>query len=682
MRTKKLMIATTLAAALAVMAPPTQDVINSVPAAYSSQTAGSISPSDQSLVQQGLAAARARDVVRTQQIMASINDPAARKLVEWALVDTSDRQMSPSEVLRAESDLKGWPRAESRRAAAERALSVTGLSPEATLAFFAEEQPRTVQGAIAYAGALEQAGRREDAQNLIRNWWRQESFDAAEQDRILSRWSGWLATDDHIVRLNTLLSGPHGPATRAMVNLVPADRQAIANVVMNLRTAYAPDSVITSLSPQQATDPNVVLERVRQLRAANRQSEAFDLLRYLPPAPKHTDGQNTLWNERRNLFLDALRMGNNRAAYDAFAGHGFSSGERSVDAEFFAGWAALVKLNDARRAEQHFETLRNISQTPITQGRALYWLGRAAEAQGDRARAQQFYAAGGQHWQTFYGQLAAEKAGTQTLTLPGEPDPTPEDVARFESYEMVRATRILGQMGEQPLMRVFAYHLDDTLPLPYDLSMLFDLVKSYGDQFGAMMVGRASSGRGFIMPERMYPIQLPQQVPGMAPADFTLAITRQESSFDPGVRSHANARGMMQMLPSTASAVARRMGQPYSDDRLWDPNYNMTLGSYHLGELLNNFGQSPLLAAVGYNAGPARPPQWTARCGDPRQAQVDPLDFIECAPITETRNYMMRVMENMQIYRARLNNGSAQLTPSADLARGTPPNAGPRSYSQ
>ena len=197
------MIATTLAAALAVMAPPTQDVINSVPAAYSSQTAGSISPSDQSLVQQGLAAARARDVVRTQQIMASINDPAARKLVEWALVDTSDRQMSPSEVLRAESDLKGWPRAESRRAAAERALSVTGLSPEATLAFFAEEQPRTVHGAIAYAGALEQAGRREDAQNLIRNWWRQESFDAAEQDRILSRWSGWLATDDHVVRLNT-----------------------------------------------------------------------------------------------------------------------------------------------------------------------------------------------------------------------------------------------------------------------------------------------------------------------------------------------------------------------------------------------------------------------------------------------------------------------------------------------
>jgi soluble lytic murein transglycosylase len=122
------------------------------------------------------------------------------------------------------------------------------------------------------------------------------------------------------------------------------------------------------------------------------------------------------------------------------------------------------------------------------------------------------------------------------------------------------------------------------------------------------------------------------------------------------------------------------MGRSFSSEQLWDPEVNMTLGSYHLGELINNFGGSPLLASVGYNAGPARPPQWTARCGDPRQAQVDPIDFIECAPFTETRNYMMRVMENMQVYRARLNGGSASLTPSADLARGTPPNAGPRPY--
>ncbi|HBY43946.1 MAG TPA: transglycosylase, partial [Brevundimonas sp.] len=232
-----------------------------------------------------------------------------------------------------------------------------------------------------------------------------------QQSRIYSRWSGWLTSDDHVTRLNMLLLGPHGPATRAMVALVPADRQAVANTVMALRTAYAPDVIVSGLSPAQANDPAVVLERVRLLRSAGRQSEAFPLLSALPAAPSHADGQNTLWSERRNYFLDALQQGNARAAYAAMNGHGFPSGERKVDAEFFAGWVALTKLNDPATAAQHFEVLRNASSTPITQGRALYWLGRAAEARGDREGAQRWYQAGAEHWQTFYGQLAAEKAG-------------------------------------------------------------------------------------------------------------------------------------------------------------------------------------------------------------------------------------------------------------------------------
>ncbi len=142
--------------------------------------------------------------------------------------------------------------------------------------------------------------------------------------------------------------------------------------------------------------------------------------------------------------------------------------------------------------------------------------------------------------------------------------------------------------------------------------------------------------------------------------------------------STAGAQGPMQFLPSTGAAVARELGLPFSQDRLWDPDFNMTLGSYHLGDLTRNFGGSMLLTTVGYNAGPARPPQWIARCGDPRGGNVDPVDFIECAPFTETRNYMMRVMENMQVYRARLNGGSAPLRLSEDLRRGAP--AGPAPY--
>ena len=477
-----------------------------------------------------------------------------------------------------------------------------------------------------------------------------------------------------------LLLGPHGPATRAMTALVPYERQSVASAAMALRTAYDADATVATLSAGQAVDPVIAFERARILRAGNRQSEGFSLLRYLPAAPSHSEGQNSLWSERRNYFLDALERRNWQAAYDSMNGHGFPGGDRRVDADFFAGWVALTKLNDPNRAAQHFESLRTASSTPISQGRALYWLGRAAEARGDAAGAQEFYRQGSQHIQTFYGQLAAEKAGMTTLTLPGDPVPTQADIQAFEANEVVRATRILGETGEQSLLRVFAYHLDDTVPNPADLAQLMDLMNGYGDGFGAMMVGRASSQRGVLMPERMYPVRIPTAVPGAAPLEFTLAITRQESSFDPRARSSADARGMMQFLTGTASGVARRMGLPYSAERLWEPDYNMQLGSYHLQELTNNFGGSMLLATVGYNAGPARPPQWTARCGDPRGGSngVDPIDFIECAPFTETRNYMMRVMENMSVYKARLNGGSAPLTLSQDLARGNPP--GPRPY--
>lgn len=677
------MIATSLAAALALLAPAPETLLpQEVPyasaAAPVSNQPRTLNDQDTALFRQGLAAARARDVSGARNAMAQIGDPTARKLVEWALLDTSAEQLSFGEVAAAQASFAGWPRNDSRQAAAERLLDRSYAGPDAAIDLFQRNAPTTVQGAIALADALDQRGRGDEARRLIRDWWRTKSFDDVSQTRILSRWGATLTQDDHDARLNMLLLGPHGPATRAMISLASPDRQAVANAVMALRTAYSPDAIVANLSPSQAMDPAVVLERVRILRSQSRQSEGFALLSALPGAPSSTDAQNTLWSERRNYFLDALQRREWRAAYDAMNGHGFPSGERKVDAEFFAGWVALTKLNDPERATRHFETLRQSSSTPITQGRALYWLGRAAEARGETPAAIQYYQAGSRHIQTFYGQLAAEKAGQNTLTLPADPVPTDADRAAFEGNEVVRALRILGETGETSLFRVFAYQLDDDLPGPAQLALLMDTSRGYGEGFTAMMVGRAASQRGFLMPERQYPVRIPPSVPGAAPLEFTLAITRQESSFDPRARSHANARGMMQFVPATGRAVARQLGMPYSDERLYDADFNMSLGSFHLADLTGNFGGSMLMTTIGYNAGPGRPPQWVARCGDPRGGAVDPIDFIECAPFTETRNYMMRVMENMSVYKARLNGGSAPLTLSQDLRRGAP--AGPQPY--
>jgi soluble lytic murein transglycosylase len=230
--------------------------------------------------------------------------------------------------------------------------------------------------------------------------------------------------------------------------------------------------------------------------------------------------------------------------------------------------------------------------------------------------------------------------------------------------------RLLSSAGEKSLVRVFGLHLGDTVETPVELAVLMDSIKAMGEQELSMLAYRRGAQRGIILHERGYPVRSLPSVAGAPEPALVLAITRQESQFDPRVRSSADARGMMQLLPGTARDTARKIGVGYDEGQLWEAEYNMRLGSAYLGEVADRFSGSYIMAAAGYNAGPGRPGQWAAFCGDPRSPSTDPLDYIECIPFNETRNYVMRVMENMQVYRARLGGGQAPITLSRDLKRG------------
>jgi soluble lytic murein transglycosylase len=256
------------------------------------------------------------------------------------------------------------------------------------------------------------------------------------------------------------------------------------------------------------------------------------------------------------------------------------------------------------------------------------------------------------------------------LVLPKDPNPTAAERANFEGRDAVQAMRMLADQGQRDLFKVFALHLDDVLPDRVEQALLIDAIRGYGDQDTSMKAARGAAQRGFILADRAYPYRTPPSVAGAPEPALVLGITRQESGFDPAVRSGADARGMMQLLPSTASIVARRMGVGYSASMLYEPDYNMRLGSSYLGQMVNQFSGSYIMAAAGYNAGPGRPAAWVNMCGDPRAGSTDPLDFIECIPFSETRNYVMRVLENMTVYRAKANGGSAPITLSSDLKRG------------
>ncbi|MFZ0266262.1 transglycosylase SLT domain-containing protein [Caulobacter sp.] len=626
-------------------------------------------------------AVTSRDPATIRVAMSSIQDPLSRKIALWALVDAGAESMSFFELDQARRDLSGWPRAARRENAAEKALVVSGLDAQRMIAWFGGREPQTAEGAMSLATAYQAVGRTSDASNLIRRWWRDQVFELDAQRAILARFGTLLTSEDHARRADILLYGAQGPAARDMVALLPYDQQAAAQARIAFRSnASNANDLYAALAPAQQAQPGVVFERASYLRRKGLDTLALPLVSQFPAPPPTNDAASAIWRERKQLVVSALKAGDSNGAYAA-ANAQLKTGSDATDSEFYAGWIALTRLKDPDAAARHFARIAEIGVSPITRGRALYWQGRAAEAQGDRIAAQAFYAEGARHITTFYGQLAAEKAGIKEIRLDRDPTITQADRARFEGRELVRAVRTLMAAGARDQVRIFVLYIDDQLPTAEEEALLVDLARGYGDPDLAMRAVRTAAQRGFILPERGYPLldHLYTPAPGAAETAFVYSISRQESNFDPNARSAPGARGMMQLMPATAAIVARKLGENHSVDRLSDPFYNMRLGSTYLGSMVNNFSGSYIMAAAAYNAGPGRPTQWATLCGDPRGSTIDPLDFIECIPFSETRNYVMRTIETTMVYRARLNGGVTPLTLSSDLKRGGYNYAGPAS---
>lgn len=633
---------------------------------------GALSDTDSANLQSALAAAKRGDISGARMAMDSLQDPIAKKIAQWQLVDSNAEAMSFFELDAARRDLAGWPRGARRDAAAEKALSTSGLDPARVIAWFGGAQPATAEGAMALASAYQATGKNQDAANLIRRTFRDKVFEADAQRGMIARFGAMLTPDDYNRRADIMLYGQQGPATRELVAMLSDTQAAMARVRMAYRSNAAnANTLYNNLTPDLQTSPGVVFERAAYLRRAGMDSLALPMVINFPVPPTE-EASTAIWKERKQLIVSALKSGNSAAAYAAADNTQALAPADIAESEFYAGWIALTRLKNPDAAAAHFAQIAAVGASPITRGRALYWQGRAAEAQGDPIAAQAFYAEGARYITTFYGQLAAEKAGLKELRLDRDPVITQADRARFYGREQIRAARILADIGARDQFRSLVLYIDDTLPNAEESALLVDFARGYGDQDLAMRAVRTAAQRGFILTERGYPLLDHHFTPGPGAAEtaFVYSISRQESNFDPSARSGVGARGMMQLMPATASIVARKLGEAHSLDRLSDAPYNMRLGSVYLGDMVRSFSGSYIMAAAAYNAGPGRPAQWAGLCGDPRGASTDPLDFIECIPFSETRNYVMRTLETTMVYRARLNGGVSPLTLSSDLKRG------------
>ncbi|MCR4282110.1 MAG: lytic transglycosylase domain-containing protein, partial [Bauldia sp.] len=416
-----------------------------------------------------------------------------------------------------------------------------------------------------------------------------------------------------------------------------------------------------------------IYARIQVLRRAGRTRDAGVMLADAPRDPNVIVDPDAWWIERRLISRALIEEGNPKLAYTLAAGHTVETAALRAEAEFHAGWYALEYLRDPGTAARHFAAIATISIMPLSLSRAEYWLGRAATAAGNKDLATTHFQGAAVFPTTFYGQLAISRLGGGRLTISQPLAPTMALAQRFADRELVQAIRHLTAVGYDDRAAVIYRQLAETLTDSAEIVLLAQMAESDGKHQIALQVGKTAAGRGLPVQALAFPTAA---IPASAKSSrverpVVYAIARQESAFNPAAVSCAGARGLLQLMPATAKEIAKTAGLPYNKARLTsDPGYNATLGAAHLGDLVEKFGGSYVMTFAAYNAGSSRVAEWVKLNGDPRDPRVDVVNWIELIPFTETRNYVQRIIENLQVYRARL--GSPTLAIEADLRRGGP----------
>lgn len=599
-------------------------------------------------------------------------DPVLKNLIMWKRASEGVPGMTFDELDLALTLLKDWPQTAKMRQRAEAIIEDSSLDAAARVAWLEKSGPATGAGKVALANALRETGNRTRADEIIKDVWRNQSLDSDLQRIVLARYGQSLSQDDHRARVDYLLWTNQRSDAEALKPQLTADHRKLVDARNALaKRAKNVDAMIEAVPSHLQTHPGLLYERAKW-RRSKKVDGVSDLLRQIDGKDVPAGGRGRLWDERAIATREELKLRNYTRAYQLAAPHGMNTGADFADAEWLAGWIALRLNGDATRSLGHFEKMTAGVSSPVSLSRGYYWTGRARDALGQPDAALAAYSAAATHKYTYYGQLASERTGDKKIDLGAPPVPTAEDQARFDAMPVVQAMRLLGEAGETESFRFFAFFLDDQLTQPVDLEMLSALTNQYTTPDVGVRVGKAGLQRGVVAPGASYPVlnlKLSRQ-PQVERA-YVLAITRQESEFNPNARSSVGARGLMQFMPATAKAEARLRGLPYEQAWLTErPEYNMTLGGLHLDTLINQFGGSYIMTAAAYNAGPSRPNQWVRDYGDPRAGQIDPIDWVEFIPFSETRNYVQRVLENIQVYRHRLSGQPEDIRLGEDLKRG------------
>ncbi|MFM8992254.1 MAG: lytic transglycosylase domain-containing protein [Alphaproteobacteria bacterium] len=451
------------------------------------------------------------------------------------------------------------------------------------------------------------------------------------------------------------------------------DRRLLAQARMALaRNGADAASAEASVPAGLAGDAGLLYERARFARRAGQDDRAGAIFR---AAPADLRRPEIWWQERDILARRMLRDGRAAEALALVAAHGLrpEHGQDYTDALFLEGWIALRRAGDPARARVAFQKLHDAGRTPVTKARGAYWTGRALEAAGSSAEARAWHARAAAHHTVFYGPLALLRLPeAERPAIADTPAPTREERTRIDGSELARAAALLAEIGEHERSKHFVRRLSDISTTPGEHRAAAQFALALGRPDLAVSIAKRSAQRaGVLLGDEGWPV-IRMPAGGGAERALVLATIRQESAFEADAVSPAGARGLMQLMPQTARGVAERLGKGngHTLARLTtDPDYNITLGQTYLSGLLSSFDGATVIALAAYNAGPGRAAQWIRENGDPRSNAIDPVDWIEMISFEETRNYVQRVMENLNVYRRKLGDEAWTVALARDLSR-------------
>lgn len=624
-------------------------------------------PTTLSSMKSAIVSYRSGDFAAGDQFASTLADPLAKISLEWVALRTAQEKAGFSRINDFLSNNPDWPTLQLIRKKGEEALYNEPRDDGVVLGYFKTRTPLTPTGRYLLAASLKAAGRVKEATDTIRKSWREDSYPNDVEAEITARFKDDLIEADHRERMDNLLFAENWAAAQRAAELAGSDALSLAKIRIAVgKRAPDAEKLLQAAPPTIKKEQGYILSEAQFLRRNDRLPEAAAALAKLPPnvIPFRPDDW---WVERRVLMRRLAEIGRADLALDVAKVHPGISSTNLYDAAFTQGWLALDYLKDGAKAEAFFVDAEQRATSETLKSRAAYWLGLALEAQGKSGK--EAFQRAAKSPLLYYGQLARLKTGSAELAFRTTPEP---DLARAASVLGFKAIVYLMEAGGNEFAATLASDVAMKLPDAPALSALAAIGREYRDIRLVTIAGKTALQRGFAFDLDAWPVEgFPMPSEPAVEAPLAYAIARQESSFDPMALSPVGARGLMQLMVPTAQETARKNKITFTPERLiTDASYNVAIGTAHLGELVEYWNGSYILAIASYNAGAGNVKKWIAANGDPRDASIDPVRWIERIPVSETRFYVQRVMENLEIYRARLN-GEFMSALRDDLKRGS-----------